>query len=179
MTSTASAPTPGTSATRTTASRRRAAPRWQKRFLDVLAETSNVTAAAKRAKTSVGHAYNTRAKDAEFARSWLIALAQGYDQLEMELLHRLREGELSGGTTKKARRKYDNAVAMRLLAAHRESVVRQRALDANRNEDSILDEIDRKLDLMRTRELQAKALLKNRQAAREGNGAPDTAGRDA
>ena len=168
MTSTASAPAPGKPAASPPQARRRAAPRWQKRFLEVLAETSNVSSAAKKANTSVGHAYRTRAKDAEFARAWLVALAQGYDQLELELLQRLREGELSGGTARKARRKYDNAVALRLLAAHRDTVGRQRAMDANRDEDAILSEIDRKLDLMRQRELQAKALLKNRQASRSG-----------
>lgn len=153
---------------------RRAAPRWQKRFLDVLSETSNVTLAAKKAKTSVGHAYKVRGKDPEFARRWMAALAQGYDQLEMELLHRLREGELAGGSTKRARRRFDNAVALRLLAAHRDSVSRQRAINANRDEDAILAELDRKLDLMRRRELEAKALLADRRAARDAGPGPGT-----
>ena len=165
MTSNAPAAVPGTPVAVPARARRRAAPRWQKRFLEILAETSNVSAAAKKAGTSVGHAYKTRAKDAEFSRAWLAALAQGYDQLELELLQRLREGELSGGTTKKARRKFDNAVALRLLAAHRDSVSRQRAIDANRDEDAILAEIDRKLDQMRRRELQARALLRSRPSA--------------
>ena len=95
-------------------------------------------AAAKKAGTNVSHAYKTRAKDAEFSRAWLAALAQGFDQLELQLLQRLRE-EIVGGTTKKAA-KFDNAVALRLLAAHRDSVSRQRAMDANRDEDAILAE---------------------------------------
>ena len=145
---------------------------WKKRFCDELAKSSNVAKACRAANCSPSAAYETRKTDAEFARKWMTALAQGYDMLEMDLLHRLRQGELTGGSPKKARRKYDNAVALRLLAAHRDAVQRQRAIDADAREDSLLASIDEKLSAMRRRELAAKALLRQRRDA-SGGGAGD------
>lgn len=125
--------------------------KWQKPFLAALAESSNVAAAARKARIDVSTVYKTRRAEPPFARAWFEALCEGYDNLELDLLHRLREGELDGGAKAKARRKFDNATAFRLLAAHRASVQRQRGRNDYAYEDSVLAAINAKLEKMRQR----------------------------
>lgn len=139
---------------RAAARRRRKPPprsKWMKDFLAALGETSNVTAAAEKARISLAHVYKVRRDEPEFALKWQIALCEGYDNLEMELLHRLR----NGGTGQDRDRRFDNAVAFRLLAAHRESAARQRALQDNEDTDRIIASINAKLDRMRERAIAA------------------------
>jgi hypothetical protein len=137
------------------AARRRRNPsathKWQKEFLATLGEISNVTAAAEKACISLRHVYKVRREDPEFARRWQVALCEGYDNLELELLHRARRG--TAGAEKD--QKFDNAVAFRLLTAHRESAARQRALQDNEETDQIIASINAKLDLMRERAIAA------------------------
>ena len=140
--------------TRTPTKRRRAHPRWRDVFLEQLAETSNVAAAARVAGVDTSTVYKARRTEGEFLRRWHDALAEGYDNLEMELVRRLRSGELDGGgkgTGGTARRKFDNAVAIRLLTAHRESVSRQRGRRAFEDEDAIIASINARLEAMRQR----------------------------
>lgn len=129
---------------------------WSKAFLSELAATSNVSAAARKARISTTTAYDTRRANPEFNRKWLAALCEGYDHLEMELLHRLRTGEVKPAAgAKKGARAFDNATAFRLLAAHRESAARQRAINHNQDSARILVSINTKLDKMRERKLLA------------------------
>ena len=130
---------------------------WEDKFLAALAQTSNVAAAARKANVDPAVVYKARRSDAEFYRNWQEALAEGYDNLEMDLLRRLRIGELTGGGPTKSRRKFDNAIAFRLLAAHREAVGRQKALRANEDEDAIIASINEKLSKMRERRLAMEA----------------------
>lgn len=141
--------------------RRRPGPHWRKAFLDALAQTSNVAAAARRAKVDVSMPYRLRRQDPEFAAAWFDALCEGYDNLEMDLLHRLRVGELDGGDKAKARakRKFDNGTAFRLLAAHRETVKRQRAIREIEDEEAIFASINAKLDAMQARQQTITALV--------------------
>ncbi|MFZ5745453.1 MAG: hypothetical protein ACOY7T_13340 [Pseudomonadota bacterium] len=94
---------------------------WSRLFLAELAATSNVSAAARKAGVCTSTAYEARRQSAEFNRAWQQALCEGYDLLEMDLLRRLREGEVKPAAgAKRGVRTYDNAAALRLLAAHRE-----------------------------------------------------------
>ena len=140
-----------------TAPRRRfGAPKnWRAQFLARLAETSNVSQAAADAQISLSWVYQTRRDDRQFARAWQSALCEGYDNLEMALLHRLLSGESKEGDG----RKYDNATAFRLLMVHKESAARQRAQRENESEEEILQQIKAKLAAMRTRQREATALL--------------------
>jgi hypothetical protein len=96
--------------------RRHGAPKnWRQTFLDKLAETSNVTASAEAASISLAWVYKTRREDPQFARDWSAALAEGYDNLEMDLLRHLRTGE-----SKESGIKFDFATAFRALARHRD-----------------------------------------------------------
>lgn len=131
---------------------------WRDSFLAALARTSNVTAAARTARIAVSAAYKARRTDPAFARAWRAALCEGYDNLEMDLLHRLRSGELERGAGAR-RRKYDNGAALRLLAAHRESVTRQRAVRELADEESLVAAIKARIDTMRAREAACAALL--------------------
>jgi hypothetical protein len=128
--------------------------RWSKAFLSELAATSNVTASAKKAGISTTHAYDTRRSNAEFNREWQRSLCEGYEHLEMELLHRLRNGEVKpASSTKRGFRAFDNATAFRLLAAHRESAARQRAVRSHEDAEAIVQSINAKLERMRQRML--------------------------
>jgi hypothetical protein len=131
---------------------------WTAVFLSALADTSNVAAAARKAKIDVSTAYHRRRQDHEFNRKWLVALCEGYDNLEMELLYRLRTGELKPATgAKRASRSFDNAAAFRLLAAHRESAARERARRDHTSAEEIRAAIDRKVEELRRRVMDAKA----------------------
>jgi hypothetical protein len=141
------------------AHRRKIVPKWIRPFLAELAATSNVAASARKAKIAAARAYERRRVDPEFYRAWQEALCEGYDHLEMTLLQRLREGEVKPATgAKRGARVFDNATAFRLLAAHRETAARQRAVHENRNAEAIIAAIDAKIDAMRERRLSAAAL---------------------
>lgn len=99
---------------------------WQRAFLATLAETSNVSAAAAAASIQTSRAYRYKRENPSFAREWRLALCEGYDLLELELLHRLRFG-----AGKEDDAKFDNANALRLLSQHRETAARARAIREN------------------------------------------------
>lgn len=133
-------------------------PHWTATFLAALADTSNVAAAARKAQIDVSTAYHRRRQDHEFNRNWQVALCEGYDNLEMELLYRLRTGELKPPAgAKRASRSFDNATAFRLLAAHRESAARERARRDHVSAEEIRASIDRKVEELRRRVMDAKA----------------------
>lgn len=155
---------------RKTAAPRRQKPRpgknWQARFLARLGETSNITAAAEAGRVSLSYVYKQRRTDAQFARAWFDALAEGYDNLEMELLQHLRagKGEEAGASSGKAR--FDTATAFRCLAAHRESVAREKGRRTLAEEVATIESINAKIDRLRLNE---KAATKAIAAARKSN----------
>lgn len=131
-------------------------PEWSKIFLAELAATSNVTASAKQAGVHTAQAYEARRVRPEFNRAWHQALCEGYDYLEMELLHRLRTGEVKPASgAKRGVRSFDNGIAFRLLLAHQETVTRQRAIRDNQDSDTIIRAIDAKLEKIRERKILA------------------------
>lgn len=141
----------------------------RKLFLEALAETSNVTASAKRANWPLRSVYKLRREEASFADEWRAALIEGYDMLEMEMLCYLRDPAPT--------RKMDVAAALRLLAAHRETVARQRALAEDDDEQAVLDSIDRFIDDMRERRAaNAALLLEDRREAETGAEIPEEGG---
>jgi hypothetical protein len=121
--------------------------RWREVFLEKLAETSNVTASAEWANVTTAQVYASRRQEPEFARKWMAALCEGYDNLEMEILHRLR----SGNDTDDAGRKFEFGAALRLLAAHKDSTAREKALRDNEDADVVIAEINAHIDKMRER----------------------------
>lgn len=114
-------------------------------FLSFLAESSNVTRSAQRAGLSTSTVYQRRRQDSVFARNWLASLYEGYLHLEMEVLRRLREGEMQGANNDK----YDFANAIRLLSAHRENAARAQAEQRNVTAAAVRASIDRKVEAIR------------------------------
>lgn len=125
---------------------------WRGRFLNELAATSNVTAAAGVGGVSASHAYKVRSQEPAFARAWREALLEGYEHLEMELLHRLRFGD-----PKEGERKFDNASALRLLAQHRETVARERAVREHEDVTAIRASIEARLATLREQVIARRA----------------------
>jgi hypothetical protein len=149
--------------------RRRVAPAarkggWRVAFIEALAESSNISAAAAHANVPLRTVYKVRRADAEFAAGWLAALHEGYDSLEMELLGYLRDPQ--------PQRKMDVAAALRLLAAHRETVERRRAAAEEDDEHATLESIDRFLEDMRQRRIANTAILIDNEARGEADDGP-------
>jgi hypothetical protein len=128
---------------------------WAKPFLAALAETSNVTRAAKAAGiNNTAKVYEARRTNRAFAREWQAALAEGYDNLEMDLLCRLREGEIKRAAgAKTGVRTYDNATAFRLLMVHREARAKEQAQRTNVSAAEVRASIDRKLAALKAKVL--------------------------
>ena len=124
---------------------------WKTLFLAHLAETSNVSASARKAGVTTSFIYTLRRDDPGFADQWFAALCEGYDNLEMDLLHRLRSGDLDKPGAK-SRRKFENATATRILAAHRQTVSRLKARQQDNSEDDIIASINARIDAMRERD---------------------------
>ncbi|GAA4045958.1 hypothetical protein [Parerythrobacter jejuensis] len=118
---------------------------WRTLFLDKLAETSNVTAAAREAGINPGRAYKIRREEPDFERQWHAAVVEGYEHLEMELLARLRDGEAKDGP------KFDNGAALRLLALHRDTMSREHGQRRNLDARAARAIIDMKLEELRQR----------------------------
>lgn len=127
--------------------------RWKIRFLEMLAQTSNVTKSAQAADILPSKAYRRRTIDPEFAREWMAALWEGYVHLELEVLRRLREGELKTEDGEK----YDFANAIRLLSAHRDNAAQAQAEQRNVNAGELRASIDRKVEEIRLRVLAEKS----------------------
>jgi hypothetical protein len=126
---------------------------WRSDFLGRLAETSNVSAACVFADVSHGTVYDLKRRDTSFAANWLDALCEGYDNLEMEMLFHLRSGE----STEPGAKRYNFAVALRMLLAHRETVAREKARRTHVTVAEVRASIDRKVAEMRERVLAASA----------------------
>jgi hypothetical protein len=135
-------------------------------FLTHLAATANVSESAKVAGFTRNIVYAQRSRSAAFRRLWQRALAEGYAELEAQLLAEAltaASGSTKDSTLKARAQKHRLALA--LLAAHRASVkgVEQpSAAKPAKTRPHLADErgtLIAQLNLMRTRMEQNKALL--------------------
>ena len=120
---------------------------WRTRFLDHLAESSNVTRSAEYAGIDISRVYRLRRAQPDFARAWQAALFEGYTHLEMEVLRRLREGDFKTADGEK----FDFANAIRLLAAHRDTAASGQSKARDVSADEVRASIDRKIEEIRRR----------------------------
>lgn len=134
--------------------------RWRTEFLARLGETSNVRQACEHAGVHPSTVYDLRRRDLAFAQKWADALCEGYDNLEMEMLHHLRSGEPPAGQAK-----INFAVGLRMLLAHREAVGREKARRIDVDAAEIRASIERKVLQMRERIL-ARETREAEEAAR-------------
>jgi hypothetical protein len=127
---------------------------WRRRFIETLTATSNLQRAAETAKVPLARAYEVRRSDSEFARAWQAAIADGYITLELEVIRRLREGDLKTESGDK----FDFANAIRLIAARRDGT--GRAAQAETRNVSVAEvraSIDRKIEEVQRRVARQKA----------------------
>jgi hypothetical protein len=142
---------------------------WPDIFINNLAETSNVKAAADAASVSQTLVYKKRRTDPDFARRWFEALAEGYDRLEMDLLERLRAGRIEDVDAEGNKRKFDVGTAFRCIAAHRDTVAREKGRRTLSQEAATMNAINAKIDALRAKE-EAAADLERKRAARQTDG---------
>ncbi len=105
-------------------------PQKKAQFLERLAETASVTAAAAATKISRKTWYQHRNADKEFSKSWEVALDEGTDALEDEAVRRAHEGVLKpvfhGGKKVGEIREYSDTLLMFSLKARRPEKYRER-----------------------------------------------------
>ena len=128
----------------------------QAKFLSVLAETCNVTEAARQARVSPNCVYQKRKIDAAFRAGWLEAIATAYQRLELVLLERA-----FNGTEKIVRRKdgseermveYSDQLGVTLLKMHRATAMEAAPESAPENIEEIRERLFNKLERLRKRE---------------------------
>jgi len=127
----------------------------EKLFLETLAETCNVTRAAKAAGMSLTSAYNRRKKDAAFRAGWAEAIAGAYQRLELALLDRALNGTEKVVTrrdgSQERMRDYSNTVALTLLRMHRETANEVLEQPCEADGDEIRERLVEKLERLRLR----------------------------
>lgn len=94
-------------------------------FFETLADTCNVSLAARRAGFTANWAYRRRKYDAKFRNSWSAAVREGYAKQELVLLERAMKGtpkviRRAGGD--ETIREYSNTLAIALLRRHAETI---------------------------------------------------------
>lgn len=104
-------------------------------FLETLAETCNASEAARVIGKSRTGAYRRKKADPVFAQAWAEALVMGYEEIELLLMREILFGseveditlDAEGAVkTRKVKRSRNMAVALRLLAYHRDTMLAMR-----------------------------------------------------
>lgn len=133
-------------------------------FLEHLATSANVTAAAQAAGISKVQVYRIRRRDPGFRAAWREALCEGYEALEIVLLDRALHGVekpvFYGGKQVGVTREFNDAVALRLLTIHRAEVAAERARHEEPAEARAvltIEEVKAKLADMRERQAALEA----------------------
>jgi hypothetical protein len=106
-------------------------PEWSPLFLEVLAETSNVSAACRAVNVGRTTAYDHRNSNPGFAAAWDEAVETGTDALELEARRRAMSGcekpVYQGGQLVGMVKEYSDTLMIVLLKAHRPEKYRERS----------------------------------------------------
>jgi hypothetical protein len=100
-------------------------PTWKDAFLSILGKTSNITAAARKAKVSRSRVYQERDSDMDFAAAWDEALESAIDDAESEAWRRAVKGNIKqrhydkDGNLLGTTREYSDTLLMFMLKSHR------------------------------------------------------------
>ena len=126
------------------------------KFIEALADSCNVSLAARAVRRSVSSVYLKRTEDAEFRAQWDQALAIGYARLEMMMLERALHGtekvvKVSGES--RIMREYNDRVALALLRHHRDAVGAFESGVGDEDYEEACERIVEKLARLREREL--------------------------
>lgn len=107
----------------------------RQRFLTTLAQTCNVSEAARAAGKELTNAYYLKKVDPGFARAWGEALTIGYDELETLMLREALFGSEQEEVTldgegavkgRKIKRGHPHTIGIRLLTSHRKEALAAR-----------------------------------------------------
>lgn len=133
-------------------------PQKAEKFIAVLADSCNVSLAARAIRRSVGNVYLQRSKDAGFRAAWDQALSIGYARLEMMMLERALHGVEKAVTLKSGEsrimREYNDRVALALLRHHRDSVSAYESEIDDEQYDEACERIIDRLARLRERDLE-------------------------
>jgi len=131
------------------ASRRNWTKTTESEFLSVLAETCNVTEAARQAGVCLSYAYKRRASNAGFRAGWMQAIGDAYQRLELVLLDRA-----FNGTEKVVKRRdgsedrmleYSNQLGLSLLKMHRNTAAEAASEMPSEDVDEMREQLVKKL----------------------------------
>jgi hypothetical protein len=140
--------------------KKRAARDWSKgkgsAFLQVLAETCNVSEACRQSGLNMTIAYRRRKMDAQFRADWAQMLAIGYARLEGVLLQRAFNGTervvIKRDGSEERMREYPNQLGLQLLKMHRETAIEADIEMAPEDIDEIRQRLVRKLQRLKIRD---------------------------
>ena len=124
-------------------------------FIETLADSCNVTLAARAIGRSMTNVYVHRTRDASFRERWEQALGIGYSRLEMMLLERALHGVektvvLKDGS-ESVMREYSDRTALALLRHHRDAVANSEQPIAEQEYVEARDRIMARIDRIRAR----------------------------
>lgn len=122
-------------------------PRRRKKFIAHLAQTLNVSEAARLAEIPLAAAFQAKREEPDFAAAWTAALSDGYAHLELEVLRRFIEGDQQAAPDTK----YDFANAIRFLNAHRDWASRTQNHQHKVSAAEVRAAIDRKVEDLKQR----------------------------
>ena len=140
--------------------RKRSPRSWSKAraadFLQVVAETCNVSEACRQSGLAMTVAYRRRKMDAAFRAAWLESIAIGYQRLEAVLLDRAFNGTervitRRDGSEERVR-EYPNHIALKLLQMHRETAMEADNEMAADEVAEIRERLVRKLQRLKSRD---------------------------
>jgi hypothetical protein len=128
----------------------------EREFLSVLAETCNVSEAARQSGASIGYVYSRRKKDAAFRAGWREAIAAAYQRLELVLLDRAFNGTEKvmkrRDGSEELMREYSNQLGLTLLKMHRDTAAEAEPENGPANIDELRERLFNKLERLRKRE---------------------------
>jgi len=153
---------------------------WRPAFLKALSKSPNVAAAARRAKISRQHAYETRKVEPDFAADWDAALGESWDAAVGEMYRRAVRGTLKPvfhqGEHIGDVREYSDTLLIFALKSHRPETYNLPVRNEHTGADGkpIQAQVDVKLDLSK---LSLDELLQMRQMVSKATDEdPDTQG---
>lgn len=124
-------------------------PKMKGEFLDHLAATCNVRAAAREIGVHPRSVYNLRRKDPAFTRAWGEALLLGYEMLETRLVGCALAGEAETGADAERGDEegadlepLDRTLALHLLKSHRSHMLGRRAVGGPKPRRATPEETD-------------------------------------
>lgn len=126
----------------------------QERFLERLAMTSDVTKAVRHAGWTKTGVQQLKRTDKAFRAACIEAMAIGYEELEMEMLNRARNGIRKILTTPDGKKpatvtEFNDAQGFRLLMAHKQEIAAQKPAQELEDYEAAQQRLIERIDALR------------------------------